>query len=111
MAKTKDVIDAAKEIKDKGNKGICIQELSVVDVSFKNVNILALSINESTLAVSLSHSPDIHFFSVPSLLNKVGQRLLCLWDYLVLEPRKIYSWNCAKFELIISFCTIDMHSS
>ncbi|KAJ4723997.1 nuclear pore complex protein [Melia azedarach] len=69
VAKTKDVIDAAREIKEKG-KAVCIQELSVVDIPFEKVHILALSTDESTLAVSLFESRDIHFFSVDSLLNK-----------------------------------------
>ncbi|KAH7576326.1 hypothetical protein JRO89_XS01G0036700 [Xanthoceras sorbifolium] len=66
---TKDVIDAAKEIKENG-KGFCIQELSVVDVPFEKVHILALSTDESTLAVSLLFSGDVHFFSVHLLLDK-----------------------------------------
>ncbi|KAJ0021494.1 hypothetical protein Pint_31484 [Pistacia integerrima] len=86
VAKTKDVIDAAKEIKENGKKGVFIQELSVVDVSFEKVHILALSTNESTLSVSLSHSPDIHFFSVQSLLDKVCYRFLLLWDYIEVKP-------------------------
>ncbi|KAL5794838.1 hypothetical protein ACOSP7_003432 [Xanthoceras sorbifolium] len=69
VAKTKDVIDAAKEIKENG-KGFCIQELSVVDVPFEKVHILALSTDESTLAVSLLFSGDVHFFSVHLLLDK-----------------------------------------
>ncbi|KAK4843166.1 hypothetical protein QYF36_004823 [Acer negundo] len=69
VAKTKDVIDAAKEIKDNG-KVFCIQELSVVDVPFDKVHMLVLSTDESTLAVSLSLSGHVHFFSLRSLLNK-----------------------------------------
>ncbi|KAK2641566.1 hypothetical protein Ddye_023329 [Dipteronia dyeriana] len=69
VAKTKDVIDAAKEIKDNG-KAFCIQELSVVDVPFDKVHMLVLSTDESTLAVSLSLSGHVHFFSLHSLLHK-----------------------------------------
>ncbi|KAK3204827.1 hypothetical protein Dsin_018873 [Dipteronia sinensis] len=69
VAKTKDVIDAAKEIKDNG-KAFCIQELSVVDVPFDKVHMLVLSTDESTLAVSHSLSGHVHFFSLHSLLHK-----------------------------------------
>ncbi|KDO54529.1 hypothetical protein CISIN_1g000229mg [Citrus sinensis] len=71
VARTNDVIDAAKEMKENGTR-CCVQELSVVDVPFENenVDILSLSNDESTLAVSLYQSPHIHFFSVHSLLNK-----------------------------------------
>lgn len=70
MARTKDLIDAAKDMKEKG-KGCCVQELSVVDVPLEKVHILALSNDDSTLAVTLSHSPMVHFFSVNMLLDKV----------------------------------------
>lgn len=72
VARTNDVIDAAKEMKENGTR-CCVQELSVVDVPFENenVDILSLSNDESTLAVSLYQSPHILFFSVHSLLNKV----------------------------------------
>lgn len=71
VARTNDVIDAAKEMNENGTR-CCVQELSVVDVPFENenVHILSLSNDESTLAVSLYQSPHIHFFSVHSLLNK-----------------------------------------
>lgn len=69
MARTEAVIELAKEIKEKGS-GSSIQELSVVDVPIANVRILALSTDSSTLAASVGG--DIHFFSVDSLLNKVG---------------------------------------
>lgn len=71
VARINDVIDAAKEMKENGTR-CCVQELSVVDVPFENenVDILSLSNDESTLAVSLYQSPHIHFFSVHSLLNK-----------------------------------------
>lgn len=71
VARTNDVIDAAKEMKENGTRR-CVQELSVVDVPFENenVHILSLSNDESTLAVSLYQSPHIHFFSVHALLSK-----------------------------------------
>ena len=69
MARTKDVIDLAKDIKETGTCS-SIEDLSVVDVPIGKVHILALStIDDSTLAVSVA--ADIHFFNVNSLLNKV----------------------------------------
>ncbi|OMO57814.1 Nuclear pore complex protein [Corchorus olitorius] len=68
VARTKDVIDLAKDIKEKGSSS-SIEDLSLVDVPIGKLNILALSIaDESTLAVSVA--ADIHFFNVDSLLNK-----------------------------------------
>lgn len=63
VGKTKDVISASKN-----SKG-CIQDLSLVDVPVGDVRILALSSDDSILAVSVAG--DIHFFSVDSLLQKV----------------------------------------
>ncbi|KFK35577.1 hypothetical protein AALP_AA4G008800 [Arabis alpina] len=62
VVKTKDVISACKN-----SKG-CIQDLSIVDVHVGDVRILALSYDDSVLAVSVA--ADIHFFSVDSLLQK-----------------------------------------
>ncbi|OVA13799.1 Nuclear pore complex protein [Macleaya cordata] len=70
VARTKDVIDSAKEIKDKGS-GLCIEEFCIVDVGIGKVHILALSKDSSFLAASVGG--EIHFFSVESLLNKVQQ--------------------------------------
>ncbi|THG09883.1 hypothetical protein TEA_008702 [Camellia sinensis var. sinensis] len=67
VTRTKDVIESAKEIEEKGI-GLSIQELGVVDVPIGKVYILALSANSSTLAASIGG--DIHFFSVSSLLDK-----------------------------------------
>lgn len=68
VAKTKDVIASAKDIKEKGN-GPSIQELSVVDVPIGKVHILAISTDNSILAASIASH--VHFFSLKSLLNKV----------------------------------------
>ncbi|KAI8526441.1 hypothetical protein RHMOL_Rhmol13G0307600 [Rhododendron molle] len=67
VARTKDIIDSAKEIAEKGS-GSSIKELSVVDVPIGQVYILALSADSSTLAACIDGK--IHFFSVASLLNK-----------------------------------------
>lgn len=68
MARTKDVMELAKEIKVKG-KGPYIEDASVVDVRIGRVSVLALSNDSSVLAASVVG--EIHFFHVPSLLNKV----------------------------------------
>ncbi|XWS52366.1 hypothetical protein CRYUN_Cryun11dG0063700 [Craigia yunnanensis] len=68
VARTKDVIDLAKDIKETGSCS-SIEDLSVVDVPIGKVHILALSTtDDSTLAVSVA--ADIHFFNVNSLLNR-----------------------------------------
>ncbi|KAJ4970400.1 hypothetical protein NE237_003499 [Protea cynaroides] len=67
VAKTKDVIEAAKVIKEKGS-GSCIQDHSVVNVPIGKAHILALSADSSTLAVAVDGQ--FHFFLVDSLLNK-----------------------------------------
>lgn len=73
VARTKDIIDSAKEIAEKGS-GSSIKELSVVDVPIGQVYILALSADSSTLAACIDGK--IHFFSVASFLNKVWVHLL-----------------------------------
>ncbi|KAL4561022.1 hypothetical protein LXL04_033182 [Taraxacum kok-saghyz] len=67
VARTKDVINTAEELKNEGN-GSCIQELSLVDVSLGKVSILTLSSDSSLLAASVGFN--LHFFSVDGLLNK-----------------------------------------
>ncbi|KAF5448069.1 hypothetical protein F2P56_033569 [Juglans regia] len=67
VARTKDVIASAKDIKEKGS-GPSIQELSVVDVPIGKVHILAISTDNSTLAAAIAS--DVHFFPLNSLLNK-----------------------------------------
>lgn len=69
VARTKDVIASAKDIKDKGS-GRSIQELSVADVPIGKVHILAISNGNSTLAASIASG--VYFFSLDSLLRKVS---------------------------------------
>uniref|UniRef100_A0A2P2KIN4 Uncharacterized protein MANES_15G110800 n=1 Tax=Rhizophora mucronata TaxID=61149 RepID=A0A2P2KIN4_RHIMU len=66
-ARTKDVMDAAEEMKAKGSAS-SIQDLCVVDVPIGKLHILALSSDSSTLAATIAS--DIYFFAVASLLNK-----------------------------------------
>ncbi|KAH1107893.1 hypothetical protein J1N35_011661 [Gossypium stocksii] len=68
VARTKDVIDLAKDIREKASSS-SIEDLSLVEVPIGKVHILALStIDDTILAVSVA--ADIHFFSVSSLLKK-----------------------------------------
>ncbi|CAN4124342.1 unnamed protein product [Withania somnifera] len=67
VARTKEVMASAEEIKEKGN-GPSIQELSVVDVTIGKVSVLALSGDDSLLAASVGNK--IHFFPVSALLYK-----------------------------------------
>lgn len=69
VAKTKDVIELAKKIKEKGKGSGSIQELSIVDITIGRVSILALSTDSSTLAACVGG--EIHLFSVVSLIKKV----------------------------------------
>lgn len=68
MARTKEIVSAAKALKEKGS-GSSLQELSVIDVPLPQVNILALSADSSNLAASSGGK--MHIFSVSSLLDKV----------------------------------------
>ncbi|GMH12801.1 hypothetical protein Nepgr_014642 [Nepenthes gracilis] len=68
VARTKDVIDSAKEIKKRGS-GSTVQELSVMEVHLGRVDILALSTDSSILAATVGG--EIHFFSVASVIDKV----------------------------------------
>ncbi|GMI89125.1 LONO 1, embryo defective 1011 [Hibiscus trionum] len=68
VAKTKDVIDLAKDIKENGTTS-SIEDLSVVNVPIGKVYNLALSTTDDT-ALAVSVAADIHFFSVSSLLTK-----------------------------------------
>ncbi|KAL9349059.1 hypothetical protein Peur_056314 [Populus x canadensis] len=68
VARTKDVMDAAMDIKEKGSSSSSsIQRVSLVDVPIGKVHILTLSTDSSTLAVSVA--AHIHFFHVHSLLD------------------------------------------
>lgn len=69
VARTKDVMDAAMDIKEKGSSSSSsIQHVSLVDVPIGKVHILTLSTDSSTLAVSVA--AHIHFFHIHSLLDK-----------------------------------------
>ncbi|EEF38969.1 nuclear pore complex protein nup153, putative [Ricinus communis] len=65
VARTKDVMDAAEEIK---GTSPCIQDLSIADVPIGKPHILSLSFDSSTLVVTVA--AHLHFFLVDSLLNK-----------------------------------------
>ncbi|XP_020552303.1 nuclear pore complex protein NUP214 isoform X2 [Sesamum indicum] len=67
VARTKDVMASAEEIKEK-QTGPSVQELSLVDVSIGKVSILALSSDDSLLAVTIGNH--VHFFAVSALLHK-----------------------------------------
>ncbi|KAL0436775.1 UNVERIFIED_CONTAM: Nuclear pore complex protein [Sesamum radiatum] len=67
VARTKDVMASAEEIKEK-QTGPSVQELSLVDVSIGKVSILALSADDSLLAVTIGNH--VHFFAVSALLHK-----------------------------------------
>ncbi|PIA53292.1 hypothetical protein AQUCO_00900103v1 [Aquilegia coerulea] len=67
VAKTRDAIEAAKLLKEKG-KGYSIEDISVVNIQIGRISILALSKDSSTLVASVG--AHLHFYSVTSLLNK-----------------------------------------
>ncbi|KAK3024048.1 hypothetical protein RJ639_042959, partial [Escallonia herrerae] len=75
VARTKDVMDSA----EKGESGLSVQELSLVDLDIGKVSILALSPDSSTLAASMgSH---LYLFSVTAILNKERKPILsCYLD-------------------------------
>jgi len=84
VAKTKDLIDSAKEFKEKGN-GSPVERLSLVDVPIGRVRSLALSTDNLTLAAVASVSGDIWFYSVESFLNKVHYFLSLFRDYFIVN--------------------------
>ncbi|XP_059281673.1 nuclear pore complex protein NUP214 isoform X2 [Lycium ferocissimum] len=67
VARTKEVMASAEEIKEKGS-GPSIQEVSIVDVAIGKVSVLALSGDDSLLAACVGNK--IHFFPVSTLLYK-----------------------------------------
>ncbi|CAJ1943666.1 unnamed protein product [Sphenostylis stenocarpa] len=71
VARTKDLIDSAGELKEKGGTGSPVEQLSLVDVPIGRVRALALSTDNLTLAAVASVSSDIWFYLVESFLNKV----------------------------------------
>lgn len=66
-ARTEDVMESAKKIKDDGN-GLSIQELSIANISIGKVSILALSAGDSVLAASVGNQ--VHFFLMSALHYK-----------------------------------------
>ncbi|EXB53601.1 hypothetical protein L484_005150 [Morus notabilis] len=66
VARTEELIALALEIKESGKASSSVQQCSVVDVPLREVQILALSFDDSTLAAAVGG--DVHFFSVDSLL-------------------------------------------
>lgn len=74
VTRTKDVMESAVEVKDKG-RGPSVGELSLIDVRVGKVSMLALSVDDATLAAVVdSH---VHFFAVSALLHKVGCFVWC----------------------------------
>ncbi|CAH9051123.1 unnamed protein product [Cuscuta europaea] len=67
VARTHDVLASAQELKEK-NGGLSVQDICVVDISIGKVSILALSGDDSLLAVTVGSK--IHFFPVSTLLHK-----------------------------------------
>ncbi|XP_073144106.1 nuclear pore complex protein NUP214 [Henckelia pumila] len=67
VARTRDVIASAEQIKDK-QTAKSVQELCLVDVPVQNVTILALSPDDSLLAAT--EGSNAHFFAVSALLHK-----------------------------------------
>ncbi|KAJ6798678.1 nuclear pore complex protein NUP214 [Iris pallida] len=72
VARTKDVIGAAKELKESG-KGASVEGASVADVRIGRVSILAVPEDESTLAAVVGG--EVRFYSVPKLLDKEQEPL------------------------------------
>ncbi|KAL9275927.1 Nuclear pore complex protein NUP214-like protein [Drosera capensis] len=70
VARTRDLVELAKEMKDKGGGGMgCVVERCVVDVRVGRVWVLEVSRGEEIVAVAVQG--DVHFFEVEALLNKV----------------------------------------
>ncbi|WCJ36774.1 Nuclear pore complex protein [Euphorbia peplus] len=67
VARTKDVMDAAKEIAAKST-AISIEDLSIASVFVGKVHILSLSPDSSTIAACVA--ADVHFFDIDSLVKK-----------------------------------------
>ncbi|ONK62815.1 uncharacterized protein A4U43_C07F8420 [Asparagus officinalis] len=100
VARTDDVVGAAKEIKEKG-KGPSVEDVALLDVKAGGISILAVSGDESTLAAAVGGK--ILFFSVPSLLNKEQQPLFsCSLDEL--DTIKDFKWqkNMEKSFVVLS---------
>ncbi|KAL3529808.1 hypothetical protein ACH5RR_009130, partial [Cinchona calisaya] len=68
VARTKQVMDLAVDIKDKGSGLSSIDQLSILNLSIGKVSILALSSGDSLLVASVANQ--LHFFSISALLHK-----------------------------------------
>ena len=78
VARTKEVMGLAEEIKDNGNSQ-SIDELIILNLSIGRVSILALSSGDSLLAASVANQ--LHFFSISALLHKVKAIAFILYSH------------------------------
>ncbi|GAB2250472.1 hypothetical protein Droror1_Dr00016722 [Drosera rotundifolia] len=72
VARTRDVVELAKEMKEKGGGGGgggCVVERCVVDVRVGRVGVLEVSRGEEIVAVAVEG--EVHLFEVEALMNKV----------------------------------------
>ncbi|KAL9251907.1 Nuclear pore complex protein NUP214-like protein [Drosera capensis] len=69
VARTRDVVELAKEMKEKGGGGVgCVVERCVVDVRVGRVGVLEVSRGEEMVAVAVEG--EVHFFEVEALMNE-----------------------------------------
>jgi nuclear pore complex protein Nup214 len=67
-SRTKELIEASKEARDKGKASTrCAEDCCIADVPLPGVSLLALSHDDSVLAACTD--TEIHFFSLASLLT------------------------------------------
>ncbi|XP_027072146.2 nuclear pore complex protein NUP214 [Coffea arabica] len=87
VARTKEVMGLAEEIKDNGSSQ-SIDELSILILSIGRVSILALSSGDSLLAASVANQ--LHFFSISALLHKEQKPAfsVCLDDFSCIKDMK-----------------------
>lgn len=87
VARTKEVMGLAEEIKDNGSSQ-SIDELSILNLSIGRVSILALSSGDSLLAASVANQ--LHFFSISALLHKEQKPAfsVCLDDFSCIKDMK-----------------------
>ncbi|KZV55059.1 hypothetical protein F511_13848 [Dorcoceras hygrometricum] len=100
VARTRDVIGSAEQIKDK-QTAKSVQELCLVDVPLENVSMLALSSDDSMLAATEgSHA---NFFAVSALLHKEQKASFSvqLEDSVCIKDLR-WARNVAKVYVILS---------
>lgn len=87
VARTKEVMGLAEDIKDNGSSQ-SIDELSILNLSIGRVSILALSSGDSLLAASVTNQ--LHFFSIGALLHKEQKPAfsVCLNDFSCIKDMK-----------------------